>query len=263
MQQGIIDSHAHICGNVLFPRFRRVTADAEAAGVARILIVCTEVEEARRALEIAKNDGRFDVAAGFYPNDVGRVTRKDWDELERLVADDGICAVGEIGMDYFSGEVPAQLQKEALIRQIGWANRLLKPILVHMRLATADTEAILREHLKVPGIMHCYSGGYDAMGAFLDMGMYLSFSGNITFENDEQTFKAVRNVPLDRILVETDAPSLTPGPVQPLDNEPKYIRYVIQKICELRNMEEAELIAATRANYERLFSEMAARRAAK
>lgn len=255
MQSGIIDSHAHICGKELFPRFRQVVDDAKAAGITKILIVCTETQEAKRAVQIARNNEMFDVAAGFYPNDVNKVTEKDWEELERIVASDEILAVGEIGMDTFSGEVPLEKQREAFIRQIEWANRLKKPILVHMRLATEMTAAMMREHLKVPGIMHCYSGGYGAMQDFLEMGMYLSFSGNITFENDEQTFEAVRKVPLDRILTETDSPSLTPAPFCGQENEPKYIRYVIQKICQLRNMEESELIAAVARNYERLFSQ--------
>ena len=113
----------------------------------------------------------------------------------------------------------------------------------------------MREYLKVPGIMHCYSGGYEVMQDFLDMGMYISFSGNITFELDDvSTQEAVRNVPLDRILVETDAPSLTPAPVQHLPNEPKYIVHVIDHICKVRGMERQELIDAVNANYHRLMN---------
>lgn len=253
MQRGIIDSHAHICGSVLFPRFKQVVSDAKTAGIDRIMIVCTETDEAERALEIARSNPMFDVAAAFYPNDVGRATPRDWEKLEEIVGRKGISAVGEIGMDYFSDEVPHEKQKEAFIRQIEWANRLQKPILVHMRLATEDTMAIMKEHLRVPGIMHCYSGGYQAMNEFLSMGMYLSFSGNITFEDDEQTFEAVRRVPMDRILVETDSPSLTPEPVHHLENEPKYIVHVIRKICGLRGISEEELIAASGRNYRRLF----------
>ena len=111
----------------------------------------------------------------------------------------------------------------------------------------------MKEYLKVPGIMHCYSGGYEVMQDFLDMGMYISFSGNITFELDDvSTQEAVKRVPLDRILVETDAPSLTPAPVQHLANEPKYIVHVIDHICKVRGMDRQELIDAVNANYRRL-----------
>ncbi len=252
---GIIDSHSHVCGSVLFPRWETVIGDAKAAGVEKIMIVCTETAEARRAIEIARNDPMFDVACAFYPNDVAKATREDWEKMERLVRLPEVKAVGEIGMDYFPYDVtvPADMQKEAFIRQIRWANELGKPVLIHMRLATDDTKAILKEHLRVPGIMHCYSGGYKAMQDFLDMGMYISFSGNITFElDDTDTQEAVRRVPLDRILVETDAPSLTPAPVQHLDNEHKYIVHVIDQICKVRGMEKQELIDAVNKNYHRL-----------
>lgn len=252
---GIVDSHAHVCGELLFPRFEEVIADAKAAGVEKIMIVCTEVDEAKRAIEIAKENPMFDVACAFYPNDVAKASAKDWEELERLVRLPEVKAVGEIGMDYFEYDVtvPPDMQKEAFIKQIHWANESGKPVLVHMRLATDDTRAIMKEHLKVPGIMHCYSGGYEAMQDFLDMGMYISFSGNITFELDDvSTQKAVKNVPLDRILVETDAPSLTPAPVQHLANEPKYIVHVIDHICKVRGMERQELIDAVNENYRRL-----------
>ncbi len=253
--QGIIDSHAHICGKLLFPRWDAVIERAKKAGVERIMIVCTEVEEAERAIEIAARDPMFDVACGFYPNDLLKVTEADWSRLERLVREPQVKAVGEIGMDYFPYEttVPGKLQREAFIRQMRLAGEVGKPVIIHMRLATEDTKACMRTYLKTPGIMHCYSGGYEAMGDFLDMGMYLSFSGNITFELDDvSTQNAVKEAPLNRILVETDAPSLTPAPMQGQDNEPSYISYVIDHICRLRGMEREALIQAIGDNYRRL-----------
>jgi len=253
--QGIIDSHAHVCGKVLFPRWNEVMERAEKAGLERIMIVCTEVEEAERAIEIAARDPMFDVACGFYPNDILKVTKTDWSRLESLVKEPQVKAVGEIGMDYFPYEttVPKELQREAFIRQMCLAAEIGKPVIIHMRLATEDTRAYMRTYLKTPGIMHCYSGGYEAMGDFLDMGMYLSFSGNITFElDDRSTQKAVREAPLNRILVETDAPSLTPAPVQGRDNEPCFVTYVLDHICRLRGMKREELIRAVGDNYRRL-----------
>lgn len=255
---GIIDSHAHLCGKDLYPRWDEVVANAKKVGIEKVMIVCTEVEEAKRALAIAEKDYMFDVACGFYPNDISKITDQDWQELEKILRHPLIKAVGEIGMDYFPYEVtvPKEMQKNAFIRQMKLANELQKPILVHMRLATEDTLSYMKTYLKVPGIMHCYSGGWSVMQEFLDMGMYISFSGNITFELDDlETQKAVREVPLNRILIETDAPSLTPAPVQDQQNEPQYIRYVIKHICKLREMKEEELIEAVRENYSRLFQE--------
>lgn len=253
--QGIIDSHAHICGAQLYPRWEEVVAGSKEAGIEKIMIVCTELSEAERAIRIAERDPMFDVACAFYPNDLLKVTEEDFVRLERLVRKPQVKAVGEIGMDYYPYDetVPADIQKEAFIRQIRMANEVDKPVLIHMRLATDDTRRYMKENLKVPGIMHCYSGGAEAMQDFLDMGMYISFSGNITFElDDESTQRAVKEVPLDRILVETDAPSLTPAPMQGKENEPRYITYVIDYICRVRNMKREELIQAVNDNYRRL-----------
>lgn len=256
--RNIIDSHAHICGAQLYPRWEEVAAGAKEAGIEKIMIVCTELPEAERAIRIAEKDPMFDVACAFYPNDLLKVTEEDFVRLERLLHHPRVKAVGEIGMDYYPYEepVPAEIQKEAFIRQIRMANEVNKPVLIHMRLATDDTRRYMKENLKVPGIMHCYSGGAEAMRDFLDMGMYISFSGNITFElDDESTQRAVKEVPLNRILVETDAPSLTPAPMQGRENEPRYITYVIDHICNVRNMKREELIQAVSENYRRLMKE--------
>lgn len=256
--QGIIDSHAHICGAQLYPRWEEVVAGAKTAGIEKIMIVCTELSEAERAIRMAERDPMFDVACAFYPNDLLKVAEDDFVRLESLVRKPQVKAVGEIGMDYYPYEemVPADIQKEAFIRQIRMANEVDKPVLIHMRLATDDTRRYMKENLKVPGIMHCYSGGAEAMQDFLDMGMYISFSGNITFElDDESTQRSVKEVPLDRILVETDAPSLTPAPMQGKENEPRYITYVIEHICRVRNMKREELIRAVNENYRRLMKE--------
>ena len=254
-QPGITDSHAHLCSRQLFPRWEEVVREARKAGIEKILIVCTEVEEARKAIRMAEGDPMFDVAAAFYPNDILKVTDRDWEEMEQVIRSPQIKVVGEIGMDYYpyDNPVPKEMQKQAFIRQMRLANELGQPVSIHMRLATEDTRSYMKEYLRVPGIMHCYSGGYRAMGDFLDMGMYISFSGNITFElEDEETQRAVREVPMDRILIETDAPSLTPAPVQDRENEPKYITHVIDHICRLRGIERETLIRASSENYKRL-----------
>lgn len=251
---GITDSHAHICGDLLISEFDRVVTEAKEEGITKILIVCTRVEEAKKAIELARDNEIFDVALAFYPNDLIKISKEEFLLMEQLIKKEEIIAVGEIGMDTVCKDVPLEIQKEAFIRQMKLANEVKKPVLIHMREATQYVLPMMKEYLKVPGIMHCYSGGYDVMKEFLDLGMYLSFSGNITFEDDMQTYLAVKNVPLDRILVETDAPSLTPAPMQHLNNEPKYITYVIDRICEIREITREALIQATSENYRRLFA---------
>lgn len=253
---GIIDSHAHLCGKELYPRLQEVVKGAKDAGVEKIMIVCGNAEDGRKGVAAAREDSMFDVAVGFHPNDALKVSRKDWDELHELFLDPHVKALGEIGMDYFSYEtvVPQVLQKELFIRQMELANELGKPALIHMRMAAEDTRRYIKGHLKVPGIMHGYSGGYKYMKDFLDIGMYLSFSGNITFEaGDENTRRAVKETPLDRLLIESNAPFHTPVPAAKGINEPRNITYVVDWICRLRGMEREELLLAVKENYNRIF----------
>lgn len=253
---GMIDSHAHLCGRELSPRLQEVVKEAKEAGIEKMMVVCSNVEEARRAVALAREDSMFDVAVGFHPGDALKVSEEDFKELKQILSDPYVRAVGEIGVDYFHCEtaVPEALQKELVIRQMDLANELKKPALIHMRMAAEDTRRYIKCRLQVPGIMHSYSGGYRYMKEFLDLGMYLSFSGNITFEaGDESTQRVIREVPLDRILIESNAPFHTPIPAAGAMNEPKNMVYVVDCICSVRGIGREELLLAVKENYERIF----------
>lgn len=250
----LIDSHAHVFGEYLYPRIEEIKRAAQEAGVKKILAVCLNPEEAERAIIYTQKESLFDIAVGFYPNDILKVTEKDYQRLEDIVQSEKIVAVGEIGLDYFSDEVPHKLQQEAFIRQMQLAQKVQKPILVHNRLAADDTLRLMQQNAKTGGIMHCYSAGNTYLKEFEKLGMYFSFSGNITFEPDDlPTQRAICDITLDRIMIETDAPNLTPAPVYEKQNEPAYVKYVADYICEKRNIEREVLEEAVWKNYHRLF----------
>lgn len=251
----LLDSHAHVFGEFLFPRINEIIESAREVGIQKILAVCLNVKEAERAIQFVEKEDLFDVAIGYYPNDILKCSENDFRELEEIVQHEKIVAVGEIGLDYFSKEVPKDIQKEAFIRQIELANKVNKPILVHNRLAAEDTLSLMKKYTNTGGIMHCYSAGYPYVKEFEKLGMYFSFSGNITFEpEDIKTQKAVLELPLDRILIETDAPNLTPEPVRNLENEPAFVTYVADYICKQRKISRETLEEAVWKNYSRLFS---------
>lgn len=248
----MIDSHAHICGEDLFPQWREAAAGAKSAGIKKIMIICRDGKEARRVISMADEDPMFDVAFGYSPNDVLKVGEREWEELGELVKAPSVKAVGSIGMDYFFYEtiVPKVLQKEMFIRQMHMANELGKPAIIHMRMAAEDTRRYIKGHLKVPGIVHGYSGGYELMKDFLDIGMYLSFSGRVLMEaSEENTRKVIREIPLDRLLVESNAVFGAPGTL----GQAEHISSVIDYICTLRGMEKEALMKALHDNYGRLF----------
>ncbi len=254
--KGMIDSHAHICGQKLYPGWREITAEAKEAGVERIMIVCRNEEEARRAFDLAERDSIFDVAAGLNPNDILKMSFEEWDRMLELVRDVRIKAVGEIGMDYsfYETVVPQVLQKEVFVRQMELANELKKPVIIHMRHAAEDTRRYIKGHLKVPGIMHGYSGGYRAMKEFLDMGLYLAFSPAVILESDnEDTKKVAMEVPLDRILVESNAPFKAPTSMTGKVHGPETVAGVVDYICRVRGIEKEVLVKAVYDNYRKLF----------
>lgn len=254
---GMIDSHAHICGKELPPDWRETAAGAKNAGIEKIMIVCKDAREARGAIDIAAQNMIFDVAFGYSPNDTLKVGGQEWEQLVKLVESPFVKAVGDIGMDYFFYEtvVPQVLQKELFVRQMELANKVGKPALIHMRMAGEDTRRYIKGHLKVPGVMHNYSGGYKLMKDFLDIGMYLSFSERILLEaSDDTTRKAVKEVPLDRLLVESDAPLTVPAKDDSFSKPQEHIGRILDYICVLRDMEREPLAQAVRDNYMRLFS---------
>lgn len=249
----IIDTHAHITCDALYERIEEVIQHAKDAKIEKILIICTNIKEAHRAISLAKEDGMFDVAVGFHPCDLYDVNEDDFKQLEQLIALPEVVAVGEIGLDYYWKDVDPQTQKDGFIRQIELANRIHKPILIHMREATKDTIEILQEHSKVSGIMHCYSGSIETAKEVLKLGMYISVGGPLTFKNARGLPEVIKDVPLERLFVETDSPYLTPHPFRGKQNEPQYLIHTFAKLCEIKELNEQEVSNQMRKNYQELF----------
>lgn len=249
----IIDTHAHITCDALYERIDEVIQNAKDANISKILVICTKIDEAKKAIALANEDAMFDVAIGFHPCDLYDVTEDDWTQLERLIQLPEVVAVGEIGLDYHWKDVDPDTQKKGFIRQIEYANKIGKPISVHMREATQDTLDILKEHLRVGGIMHCYSGSSETANIVLKLGMYISVGGPVTFKNARGLPEVIQEVPLDRLFVETDCPYLTPHPFRGKQNEPKYIVHTFAKVCEIKSLKEQEVADQMLQNYENLF----------
>jgi len=251
---GLIDTHAHLTCDELYPEVYDILQRAQAVGIERILCICLNKKEAERAFALKEKVPWIDIAAGFHPSDLYDLKEEDWRDMETIAHDERIVAIGEIGLDYHWDDVDKETQKRAFIRQIKMANELRKPILIHMRDATKDTLDLLRDYKEVKGIMHCFSGSLETAKEAMKMGMYLSIGGPLTFKNARGLPEVVVQCPSDRLLIETDCPYLTPHPHRGKRNEPMYITYTCDKMAEVKGMDKDALVAQLRDNYDALFS---------
>jgi len=251
----LVDSHAHLNDPRLASRTPELLQAAQGAGVTQIINVGYDLPSSRLAVRQALEQPMLSAAVGLHPHDAKLWTSSLADELLRLAASPKVVAWGEIGLDYHYDNSPREDQKQVLHRQLELAKELDLPVIIHDRDAHADILDILREHAPYPagGVMHCYSSSAEMLPGFLSLGFYISFAGPITFKNARRSLEASLEVPLERLLVETDAPYLAPEPHRGRENQPAWVALVAGRLAERRGMAYEELARATAENAARLF----------
>ena len=255
----LIDSHAHLDFEEYGDDLPAVIERARAAGLVRIVLVGQWREGkgmagAAAAVELARSQPQlFSATAGIHPHDAAQATAEDLDALSRLCADPAVVAVGECGLDYHYDRSPREVQRERFALQLRLARRLGKPVVVHTREADLDTADLLARELGPDGgVIHCFTSDWTAAQRYLALGLYLSFSGVLTFKTAEAVRDAAARAPLDRLLVETDCPFLTPVPHRGKRNEPAFVALTAARLAEVRGMPLADLAQATTANARRV-----------
>ncbi|HKZ31112.1 MAG TPA: TatD family hydrolase [Vicinamibacteria bacterium] len=252
----MIDSHCHID----MPQFDadrdEVIARAREAGLVEMLVVgeVDEGEALRRSLRVAEVYG-LPATAGVHPHQARLADEHTYDEIRGLARERRVVAIGEIGLDFHYDYSPRETQREVFRRQIRLARDVGLPIVVHTREADDETAAILEEEAarETGGVIHCFTGGLDLARRSLDLGLLISFSGILAFPRSEVIQQVAREVPEDRLLVETDAPFLAPPPHRGKRNEPAFVLEVARKLAALRGVSEQGLAEAAQRNYARLF----------
>ena len=251
----LVDTHCHL-HRAEFDGDRAETLKrAEEAGLVAFLDPATDLASNRRVVETARNHAPVHAAVGVHPHHAAEVTEEALVELAALAADEKVAAVGEIGLDYYRELSPRAVQQEALRKQLALAHELNKPVILHCREAFPDLFAILRECLKPPirGVLHCFSGDWEAAREGLELGLYLSFAGNLTFPKSEPLRAVAADVPFDRVLLETDAPFLAPQTHRGKRNEPALLRTLVSTWAKLRDLSEEDVARVTTANAHHLF----------
>lgn len=257
----LVDSHCHldrVSLKAYDKDFGRFMAETLASGVGRMLCVNIDLEHYPKMRALVEPYPQVSVSVGVHPNEVNR-HEPEVEELVALAADPRNVAIGETGLDYYRSEGDLAWQHQRFRNHIAAAKACGKPLIIHTREARADTIRILREEgaREVGGVLHCFTEDWDMASQALDLGFYISFSGIITFAGADELRQVATRLPLDRMLIETDSPYLTPVPHRGRPNEPKYVTHVAQCIAELRGLETDKLVSATYDNFLRLFNPVA------
>ena len=255
----IIDSHCHLTDERLFPMVEEIVSGLEENGLESVITVGYDIQSSVLGVDIAERFDKVYAMVGMHPHDSQYMTEEIYDRFRALAKSDKVVAIGEIGLDYHYDLSPRDVQQKVFREQIELANSLKLPVALHVREAYGDTEKILEEskHLLTNGVLlHCYSGSSEMVEVFSKYDCYFAFGGPITFKNAVHNIEALKAVPLDRLLLETDAPYMTPVPFRGKTNEPKYTALVAEKASEVLGIDKAELIAKTNKNTKTLFYKM-------
>jgi TatD DNase family protein len=251
----LFDTHTHLNAEQFEEDYKEVIERAREAGVSKMVVVGFDQPTIKKAMALIEQYDELYASVGWHPVDAIDLTEKDLDWIEALAKHPKVVALGEMGLDYHWDKSPVDIQKEVFRVQIQLAKKLKLPIIIHNREATQDIIQILDEEgaKDVGGIMHCFSADWEAAKQCLDMNFHISFGGPVTFKNAESTREVAKKIPLDRLLVETDCPYLSPHPFRGKRNEPARVRLVAEQLADLKGISLEELAQITTQNANRLF----------
>lgn len=249
----LFDTHAHLLDEKFDEDRASLIESLPSLGLEGVIEIGTTVDDSRAAAQLAADVDYIYAAVGVHPHEAQDVSADYIAQLEALAAQPKVVAIGEIGLDYHYDLSPRDVQQRVFTEQLSLAKRLSLPIAIHMREATQDTLAILREHSGLKGVMHCFSGSAETAKILVEMGFCVSFTGSVTFKNARKTAEAARAVPLNRLMAETDSPYLSPEPVRGRRNDPSNVRHVLQKLADIKGVPFEDMCAVNIENAKGLY----------
>jgi TatD DNase family protein len=251
-----IDTHAHLTDERLRSQLQAVIE--RAASLERIICVATSASDSKACVEAARQFPQVRAAVGIHPNHGHEAGPNDWDEVVALSTDRAVVAIGETGLDRHWDFTPFAVQEDFFARHLALSRQTGKPIVIHCREADADVVGMLRaefdRHGPIRGVLHSFCSSWATAEAGLEMGLFLSFSGMLTYKTADDVRAVAAKVPLDRLLVETDCPYLAPVPHRGKTNEPGFVAHTGARLAEVRGVDPQQLAAITTANARLLFS---------
>lgn len=254
MKPMIFDSHAHYDSSQFDSDRDALLRSMEEKGVGRVITVGATLKSCRDVVELAQTYPHVYAAVGLHPDEVGDLNEETFAFVKEQCQRDKVVAVGEIGLDYYWDKESHETQKKWFIRQLDLARELQLPVMIHSREAAADTMELMKEHANgLPGVIHCFSYSPEQAREYVKMGFYIGVGGVVTFKNGKKLKEVVAEIPLERILLETDAPYLAPVPHRGERNSSLYLPYVVEEIATIKGVTPEEVIAVTEQNAKELF----------
>lgn len=247
----LVDTHCHL-DNEKFDEDRLEVIERIKENLEFCVNIGYDLASSKKSLKLAKEYDFIYAVIGVHPIDIAEYDEEVEKELELLGKNPKVVAIGEIGLDYHWMTEPKEIQQERFKRQLELAERLNKPVVIHTRDAMEDTVNILKDYPNITGVIHCYPGSLETAKQLVDR-FYLGIGGTLTFKNSKKAVEVVKDIPLDRIVIETDCPYLTPEPFRGKRNEPIYVEYVAKKIAEIKEISVEDVTKITTENAKKLY----------
>ncbi|MBQ8135721.1 MAG: TatD family hydrolase [Clostridia bacterium] len=248
----IFDTHSHYDDKAFDTDRDSVLSGLTEKGVCAVVNQGTDLNTSKFSLKLAEKYPHVYAAVGLHPECLDENSLSDIEEIKKLAAHPKAVAIGEIGLDYYY-DIPKELQKQVFIRQLKLANELSMPVNIHDREAHGDTLEILKKYCP-KGILHCFSGSVEMAREIIKLGMYIGIGGVVTFKNARKTVEVCENIPLDRIVLETDCPYLAPVPLRGKRNDSSLIAHTAQRIAEIKGITVEQVLIATKHNAESVYN---------
>lgn len=247
------ESHAHYDDKRFNSDRDRLLSSLPSLGVCTIINSGADMHSSRQGLKLAEKYPHVYFAAGVHPHDAKSMTEADIAELETLLGHPKAVALGEIGLDFHYDNSPRNVQRRWFIKQLELAKKVNKPVIIHSRDAAQECFDIISRSGVSSGVIHCYSGSPEMALAYIQMGFYIGIGGVITYKNSKKLVEVAEKIPLERILIETDCPYLSPEPNRGKRNDSSNLKYVVEKLAEIKNLPPESIADITKLNAENLF----------
>lgn len=247
----IVDTHCHLDNERFSEDLVEILQIIEEKLEFCVNIGC-DLKTSLKSIELAEKNKNVYATVGVHPIDIEKFNEEIEREFEKLASNKKVVAIGEIGLDYYHMSAPKEIQILGFEKQLQLAEKIGKPVVIHSRDAISDTVEILNRYKNITGVIHCYSGSVEVAKSMIDR-FYIGISGTITFKNAKKLVEVVKEIPLERLVIETDSPYLTPEPFRGKRNQPTYVEYVAQKIAEIKGIDVEKVIEVTTKNAKMLY----------